>query len=143
MINISIYKFSTFFSDLKILCIYMYVLCKEIQSLAHCDTMDRRQCLAVYATVMGSIPTVTRRNAAAQHNAMPPDFGGKYGTECPNTKFSLSTLLCARYSVKLIITKIYFHLRNFPIIQHKLCKCILIQIILRFVRHCHCFASTF
>ena len=38
---------------------------------------------------------------ATQH-AMPPDLGGKWGTECLNTRFPLPTLLCAGYSVKLI-----------------------------------------
>ena len=41
-------------------------------------------------------------SSATQH-AMPPEFGRKWGTECPNTIFSLSTLLCAAgYSVKVI-----------------------------------------
>ena len=34
--------------------------------------------------------------------AMPPEIGGKWGTECLNTRFPLPTLLCAGYSVKLI-----------------------------------------
>ena len=33
---------------------------------------------------------------------MPPEFAGKWGTECLSTKFPLPTLLCAGYSVKLI-----------------------------------------
>ena len=38
--------------------------------------------------------------SATQHK-MPPDFGGKWGMECFNSRFSLSTLLCAGYSVKV------------------------------------------
>ena len=38
---------------------------------------------------------------ATQH-AVPPELGGKWGTECLNTRFPLSTLQCAGYSVKLI-----------------------------------------
>ena len=34
--------------------------------------------------------------------AKPPEFGGKWGTECLYTKFSLPALLCAGYSVKRI-----------------------------------------
>ena len=48
---------------------------------------------------------MSRQSAAlssANQHAMPPDFGRKWGTECLNTKFPLSTLLCAGYSVKLI-----------------------------------------
>ena len=37
---------------------------------------------------------------ATQH-AMPPEFGRTWGTGCLNIRFSLSTLLCAGYSVKL------------------------------------------
>ena len=39
-------------------------------------------------------------SSITQH-AMLPEFGGKSGTECLNTKFPLPTLLCAGYSVKL------------------------------------------
>ena len=48
---------------------------------------------------------VSRQSAAlsfATQHAMPSELGGKWGTECPNTRFSLLTLLCAGYSVKLI-----------------------------------------
>ena len=34
---------------------------------------------------------------------MPPELGEKCGTECINTKFPLSILLCAGYSVKRIL----------------------------------------
>ena len=38
----------------------------------------------------------------ATQQAMPPEFGRKWGTECLNARFPLPTLLCAGYSVKLI-----------------------------------------
>ena len=41
--------------------------------------------------------------SSALRNALPRKFGGKWGTECLNTRFPLPTLLCAGYSVKLII----------------------------------------
>ena len=34
---------------------------------------------------------------------MPSEFGRKWGTECLNTRIPLHTLLCAKYSVKLIL----------------------------------------
>ena len=40
-------------------------------------------------------------SSATQH-VMLPDYGGKWGSECLNTKFPLPALLCAGYSVKLI-----------------------------------------
>ena len=58
---------------------------------------------------------VSRHSAAlsstSQH-AMPPEFGGKWGTECLNTRFPLPTLLCAGYSVKL-----FFLLYSYTITQ--------------------------
>ena len=36
-----------------------------------------------------------------QH-AIPPEFGGKWGAECLNTRFPLPTMLCAGYNVNLI-----------------------------------------
>ena len=44
----------------------------------------------------------TALGSATQH-AMPPEFGRKWGTECLNTRFPLPSLLCAGYSVKLIL----------------------------------------
>ena len=41
-------------------------------------------------------------SSATQH-AMPPEFDRKRGTGCLNTRFPLLTLLCAGYSLKLII----------------------------------------
>ena len=40
-------------------------------------------------------------SSATQH-AMSAEFGRKWGTECVNTRFSLPTMLCAGYGVKLI-----------------------------------------
>ena len=48
---------------------------------------------------------VSRTSAALSsttQQAMPAEFGRKWGTECLNTRFPLPTLLCAGYSVKLI-----------------------------------------
>ena len=39
-------------------------------------------------------------SSATQHS-MPPEIGGNWGTECLNTRFPLSTLVGAGYSVKL------------------------------------------
>ena len=47
---------------------------------------------------------VLRQSAALSSTtqpAMPPEFGGKWGTECLNIRFALPTLLCSGYSVKL------------------------------------------
>ena len=41
-------------------------------------------------------------SSATQHT-LPPEFGRKWGTECLSTKFPLPTLLCAGYSIKLIL----------------------------------------
>ena len=48
---------------------------------------------------------VSRQSAAlssATYHAMPPEFGGKWGTECLNTTVLLPILLCAGFSVMLI-----------------------------------------
>ena len=47
-------------------------------------------------------------SSATQH-AMPPELGGKSGTECLNTRFPLPTLLCAGYSVKIKKKYIYLN----------------------------------
>ena len=52
-------------------------------------------------------------SSATQH-AMPPELGGKWGTEYLNTRFPLPTLLCAGYSVKQ--KNIYILLRHVRII---------------------------
>ena len=44
--------------------------------------------------------------SSATQYAMAPELGGKWGTECHNTSYSLPTLLCAGYSVKLIFISI-------------------------------------
>ena len=46
-------------------------------------------------------------STATQH-AMPPELGGKWGTECLNTRFPLPTLLCAEYRQKLIFFRFFF-----------------------------------
>ena len=66
---------------------------------------------------------VSRQSAAlssATHHAMPPEFGGKWGTECLNTTFPLPTLLCAGYNVKLILKYFIFLSGNniYYIISH-------------------------
>ena len=48
-------------------------------------------------------------SSASQH-AMPPEFGGKWETKCPNTTFLLPTLLCARFCYNIInfgVTEIF------------------------------------
>ena len=57
---------------------------------------------------------VSRQSAAlssATQYAMPPEFGGKWGTEWLNT-FPLRTLLCAGYNVKLIWFDFMYRLIN-------------------------------
>ena len=39
--------------------------------------------------------------SSAIPHVMPPEFGGKQGVECLNTRLTLPTLLHAEYSVKL------------------------------------------
>ena len=50
----------------------------------------------------GRSPLESAALSSAILYAMPPKLGGKWGTECLNTRFPLPTLPCARYSVKLI-----------------------------------------
>ena len=50
-------------------------------------------------------------SSATQH-AMPPEIGGKWRTECLNTRFPLLTLLCAGYSVNLKKCIIYHYSLN-------------------------------
>ena len=49
------------------------------------------------------VSTQSAAPSSATQYAMPPDFSGKWGTECLNTTFPLPTLLCAGYSMKLIL----------------------------------------
>ena len=41
-------------------------------------------------------------SSTTQHT-MPPEFDGRWGTMCLNTEFPLPTMLCAGYSVKLLL----------------------------------------
>ena len=41
--------------------------------------------------------------SSATQNAMPAEFGRKWGTEGLNTRFPLPTLLCAGYSEELFV----------------------------------------
>ena len=65
---------------------------------------------------------VSRLSAAlssgTQH-AIPPEFGRKWGTECLNTRFPLPTLLCAGYSVKLILKKRNNYLFQYSTLTNK------------------------
>ena len=54
----------------------------------------------IFSFIRSGVATKAGLNSATQH-AMPPELGGKWGMKCLNTKFPLSTLLCAGYSVKL------------------------------------------
>ena len=64
----------------------------------------------LFKCIFSFLRSGVRRNAAlssATPHAMSLEFGGNWGLECLNTKFSLPTLLYAVYSVKLIFL-IYF-----------------------------------
>ena len=50
-----------------------------------------KKILFFFALVSRQSPAVS----SANKHAMPQVFGGKWGTECFNTKFPLPTLLCA------------------------------------------------
>ena len=63
--------------------------------------------------------------SSATQQAIPPEFGRKWGTECLNIRFPLPTLLCAGYSVKLIlIEKIiklsWYSLNNLPYLSNRI-----------------------
>ena len=45
--------------------------------------------------------------SSATKHAMPSEFDRKRGAECLNTRFPLPTLLCAGYSVKLLLFIIF------------------------------------
>ena len=49
---------------------------------------------------IAKINAIAALSSATQH-AIPSEFGRKWGTECLKTRFPLSTLLHAGYSVKL------------------------------------------
>ena len=68
-------------------------------------------------------------SSATQH-AKALDFGGKWETECLNTRISLPTMLCAGYSGKLIYL-FYFSSRN------TLLKIMLILWLSCGIKYCH------
>ena len=101
---------------------------------------------------MGSTPTrgneifihffalVSRQSAAlssATQHAMPPEFGGNWGTECLNTRFPLPTPLCTRYSVKLIVFYNILNIYNKYIIIYEFCFHFIYSINLLTVMHTH------
>ena len=47
----------------------------------------------------------TQRRVPPLKSQMPSEYGGKRGTECLSTYFSVPTPLCAGYSVKYFINK--------------------------------------
>ena len=48
--------------------------------------------------------------SSATRHAMPLELGEKWETVCLNTRFPLPTLLCAEYSVKLIVIYLYYYI---------------------------------
>ena len=62
--------------------------------------------IVYYAAFEAFVALLFFLSSATQH-AMTPEFGGKQGTECLNIRFSLPTVLCAGYSVKLIFLFLY------------------------------------
>ena len=61
----------------------------------------RKKGIFVYIYIFISSLWCRAALSSATQNAMPPELGGKWGTECLNTRFPLPTMLCAGYSVKL------------------------------------------
>ena len=65
--------------------------------------------LNLYFHFFALVSTTSAALNSATQNAIPPEFGRKWGTEYLNTRFPLPTLQCAGYSVKLIYWFIYFY----------------------------------
>ena len=65
--------------------------------------------------VVVSIPTRGKLSYVTQH-ALPPEYGGKFGTECLYTRFPL-LVLCAEYIVKLKKSPIKSYQAMFPIVH--------------------------
>ena len=64
---------------------------------------------------------------------MPPELGGKWRTECLNIRFPMPTLLCAGFSVKLILISflpIYFS-RKYTYISVSSLSCLVVYSQLR------------
>ena len=85
-----------------------------------CVIVDATGCgFDTHSRIFILIYMVSRYSAAlsfAIQHAIPPEFGGKWETECVNTRFPLPTVLCAGYSVKLFLiykafTIFYIHHR--------------------------------
>ena len=67
-------------------------------------TMDRELWniyLNLYFHFLALVSGQSSALSSATQHAMPPVFGGKWGTEFLNTRFPLPNLLCAGYSEKL------------------------------------------
>ena len=60
---------------------------------------------SIYNSLFNTMSRLSAALSSATQHAMPPEFGRKWGTKCLNTRFPLRTLLCAGYSVKLILFK--------------------------------------
>ena len=54
----------------------------------------------IFSFFRSVVETIKALSSSTQ-NAMPPQFGGKWGTECLITSFPLPTLMCAKCSVKI------------------------------------------
>ena len=56
----------------------------------------------IFSFLRSGVEAKSAALSSAPQHAMLPELGGKWVTECLNTRFPPPTLLCARYSVKLI-----------------------------------------
>ena len=86
--------------------LYCIVVERPVVAQSHIDWLGVRSPLeeVKYLFTFHFFALVSRQSAvlsSATQLAMPPEFGGKWRTECLNTRFSLPTLLCAGYRVKL------------------------------------------
>ena len=59
--------------------------------------------LHLYFHFFGLVSTQSVALSSATQYVLLSELGGKWGTECLNTRFPLPTPLCAGYSVKLIL----------------------------------------
>ena len=66
------------------------------------DSISREEMKDLLNFLIPFFPVVSRQSAvlsSATQHAMSPEFGGKWGTKCLNTRFPTFNLLCAGYSV--------------------------------------------